>query len=210
MLNNYEEEEEGGHKTYQDIQDGMQITMGGMISAYKKLKTRSGSFMAFVTVEDLYGSIECVCFPKIYEKIRNFLESDRVVSLSGKISIEDDKAPAIIVEKMTEFTLDEGENEKTAVNVSVAPSIGREEPPAAKPQPKEKADSEKTLWLNVTHLEEEDIEELLDTLSFYTGETEVVFVQGKKKMRCTQKVAPNKALMAELASFLPESCIKLL
>ena len=206
MLNEYTEEEEGV-KQYTEIQDGQQITMGGMIGAFKKLKTRSGSFMAFVTVEDLYGSIECVCFPKIYDKIRGFLEPDRVVSLSGKISIEEDKAPVIIVDKMTEFTLDE--DEKPAVNAPIAPPMsGREEPTLPKPQ--QKADSEKTLWLNVTDLEEEDVEELLDTLSFYTGETEVVFVQGKKKMRCTQKVAPNKALMAELASFLPESCIKLL
>ena len=81
--------------------------MGGMIAGFKKLKTRSGSFMAFVTVEDLYGTVECVCFPKVYDKIRAFLAEDVVVSLSGKISIDDEKAPVIIVEKMSEFSLDE-------------------------------------------------------------------------------------------------------
>ena len=55
-----------------------------------------------------------------------------------------------------------------------------------------------------------DVDELLETLSYYAGETEVIFVQNGKKMRCTQKVAPNKALMAELVTFLPENCIKLL
>jgi hypothetical protein len=59
-------------------------------------------------------------------------------------------------------------------------------------------------------MDEEDVEELLETLSFYVGETEVFFVQNGKKMRCTQKVSLNKALMAELVSFLPENCIKLL
>jgi DNA polymerase-3 subunit alpha len=91
MLNNYLEDEETGVKTYADVADGQQISMGGMISTFKKLKTRTGSFMAFVTVEDLYGSIECVCFPKIYDKIRGFLLADKVVSLSGKISIEEEK-----------------------------------------------------------------------------------------------------------------------
>ncbi len=195
MLNEYVEEEEGVRQ-YTEISDGQQITMGGMIGAFKKLKTRSGSFMAFVTVEDLYGSIECVCFPKIYDKMRDFLEADKVVSLSGKISIEEDKAPVIIVDKITEFSLDESKPAPKA--------------PTAYQPPERKQEQPKRLWLNVSDLEEEDIEELLDTLSFYAGETEVYFVREGKKMRCSQKVSPNRALMAELASFLAENCIKLL
>ena len=203
MLNAYTEEEDGA-KTYTEISDGMPITMGGMISAFKKLKTRTGSFMAFVTVEDLYGSIECVCFPKVYEKMRTFLEADKVVSVSGKISIDAEKAPVIIADKITEFSIDEPQ-------ISTQPAhaaIGEEQARPA-PQPKEKPDSEKTLWLNVTGMEEADIEELMETLTFYAGETTVIFVQDGKKMRCTEKVTPNRALMAELSSFLPASCIKL-
>ena len=207
MLNEYSEEEEG-IKQYTEIQDGQQITMGGMIGAYKKLKTRSGSFMAFVTVEDLFGSIECVCFPKIYDRIRSFLETDRVVSLSGKISIEQDKAPVIIVDKMWEFTLDEETSEPApqTTQVYTAPLKQGEENATA---PLKKAEGKKTLWLNVTGMEEADVDELLETLSFYGGETEVFVVQGGKKMRCSERVVLSKALMAELHSFLPESCIKI-
>ena len=64
--------------------------------------------------------------------------------------------------------------------------------------------------MNVAPLEEEDLEELLETLTFYEGETVVYFVKNGKKMLCTQKVSLNKALIAELASFLPEYCIKIL
>lgn len=156
--------------------------------------------MAFVTVEDLYGTIECVCFPKVYDRIRSFLAIDKPVSLSGKMSIEPEKAPAIIVDKMTEFSL-EGENENKKQS---------EERTFKKAPAQEKSDSEKRLWLNVSDLEEADREELLDTLIYYKGETEVVFVANGKKMLCSQKVTPNRALMAELASFLPENCIKLL
>ena len=200
MLSEYEEDEETGRKTYHDIKDGLQVTMGGMISAYKKLKTRSGSFMAFVTVEDLYGSIECVCFPKIYERMRNFLVEDKVVQLSGKISIEDEKPPVIIVDKIFEFDVEE----KTKPAVQNEVTATRAAQPVA-----EKTDAEKRLWLNVTDLEEADVEELLETLTFYAGETEVYFVTGRTKSRCSQKVSPNKALMAELSSFLPSTCIKL-
>ena len=206
QLNEYKENEETGEKIYTEIQDGQQVTMGGMISAYKKLKTRTGSFMAFVTIEDLYGSIECVCFPKIYERIRNFMVEDKVVSLSGKISIEQDKAPVIIVDKMSEFNLDEIEGKAgNAPSPNATKLNARSEVSATVKQ----IEKPKKLWLNVSALEDEDIEELLETLIFYVGETEVCFVKNGKKMLCSQKVNPNKALMAELASFLSEDCIKL-
>ena len=200
MLNAYTEEEEGGAKTYTEIADGMPVKMGGMISAYKKLKTRTGSFMAFVTVEDLYGSVECVCFPKVYDKIRNFLEADRVVSVSGKMSIDGDKPPAIIVDRMEEFSID------TPMKTTGV----KAEQPVERAVKKEKPDSQKTLWLNVTGLEEADIEELMETLTFYDGETQVIFVQNGKKSLCSQRVTPNRALMAELSGFLDEKAIKLL
>ena len=196
MLNAYTEDEETGVKTYTELSDGMAVTMGGMISAYKKLKTKSGQFMAFVTVEDLYGSVECVCFPKVYERIRPFLESDKVVYLSGKMSIDSEKLPAIIVDKMTEFSLD----------APIAPTKTAE----STPPPQVKPLAEKKLWLNVTNLEDADIEELMETLTFYEGETAVVFVKDGKKMLCSQKVNAGKALMAELLTFLSENQIKLM
>ncbi|PWM00461.1 MAG: DNA polymerase III subunit alpha, partial [Clostridiales bacterium] len=118
MLTEYLEDEETGAKTYTEISDGQQVTMGGMVAATKKLQTRSGSFMAFVTIEDLYGTVECVCFPNVYERIRSFLVVDAVVSLSGKIDINEDKAPTIIVDRMTEFKLDEA---PAAANKAAAP-----------------------------------------------------------------------------------------
>jgi DNA polymerase III alpha subunit len=201
MLNDYTEEEEGGEKTYANIKHDMPVTMGGMISAYKKLKTRTGSFMAFVTVEDMFGSIECVCFPKVYDKIRNFLEPDRVVRVIGKISIDADKAPVIICEKMVEFSTD-GEEQGV-------PRPQAEEQPV-KAERMDKSDKDKKLWLNVSFLEEEDVEELVETLVFYEGDTPVYFVKDGRKMLCSQKVNPGRALMAELAGFLSEDCIKLL
>ena len=210
MLSDYEEDPDTGEKKYAEISDGMQVSMGGMIGAYKKLKTRSGSFMAFITVEDMSGSIECVCFPKIYDKVRNFLEADKVVSLSGRISIEEEKLPVIILDKMDEFVLEEGGNQPQqtpAQGYRQGYHENAQGQPAAPVNTRGK-DTPKCLWLNVSNMDEADIEELLESLSFYAGETQVYFVKDGKKMACSQKVSPNKALMAELASFLPENCIK--
>ena len=214
MLNEYTEDEETGDRTYAEIKDGQPVTMGGMISASKKLATRTGQFMAFVTVEDLYGAVECVCFPKTYEKIKEFMEDDRVVSLSGKISINDGKAPSIIVDRMSEFTL-----ENPIVYTTDSGAGFAAKPAVMKQQTPRSADSSspdvsvpekpKRLWLNIAGMEDADIEELMETLGYYQGETEVVFVKDGKKMLCSEKVNPGRALMAELASFLPENCIKL-
>ena len=198
-LNEFTEDEETGEKTYTEIEDGQPVSMGGMVAAFKKLQTKSGQFMAFVTVEDLYGSVECVCFPKVYDKIKSFLKTDAVVALSGKMSVSADKAPAIIVERMVEFNEDEHSAPKTAQ----ATSSGTQPAKAAE------SDKPKRLWLNITGMEEADVDELMETLTFYEGETEVVCVQGREKFRCTQKVCVNRALMAELSTFLSENCIKL-
>ncbi|MBR2903367.1 MAG: hypothetical protein IKC37_01855, partial [Clostridia bacterium] len=192
-LGEYEEEEDGT-RVYTGISDGQAVSMGGMVADFKKLQTRGGAFMAFVTVEDMYGSIECVCFPKVYDKIRGFLEKDKVVSLKGKISISADKAPAIIVERMDEFNVEERTTDEKAEE---------------KQTQTVKAKRKERLWLNVTGMAEEDKDELLETLTFYEGDTEVVFVENGRKMSCSQKVNPSRALMAELASFLEEKCIKL-
>ena len=206
----YEEDEETGEKKYTEIESGQQVTMGGMISTYKKLQTKSGSSMAFVTVEDMYGTVECVCFPKTYDKIRGFLQADKVVSLSGKIDISEEKAPVIIVDKMTEFVPPE---EKTAETVKPAAN-GQGNPAggAGRARMEEKDDDEKTLWLNVTGLDKLDLDELTDTLTFYAGNTSVIFVDTQKRAKymCSQKVALSRALFAELATCLTEDKIKLL
>ena len=218
MLNEYAEDEETGDRTYADIRDEQPVTMGGMISAFKKLQTRSGQFMAFITVEDMYGSVECVCFPKVYDKVKDFMEADRVVSLSGKISINDDKAPSIIVDRMTEFTLENPVVYTSERSSSYAPRGNADGAHAKEPAPQRRAEPTPSvekpqkptrLWLNISGLEDADVDELMDAFKYYPGDTEVVFVRDGKKLLCSERVNPGKPLMAELASFLPADCIKL-
>ena len=217
----YEEDEDTGERKYTEIASGQSATMGGMISAYKKLQTKSGLFMAFVTVEDLYGTVECVCFPKVYDKIKSFLAEDRVVTLSGKIDISDEKPPVIIVDRMNEFTPPEEKSPSAANSVSgnnggnnTAGGAGGGTGNAVQggAYAEEKDDSEKTLWLNITGLDERDLGELTDTLAFYQGNTSVIFVDKIKRAKymCSQKVSISRALYAELSTCLSEDKIKLL
>ena len=102
---------------------------------------------------------------------------------------------------MTEFKIEEASVSASAKARETAPS----------PERKQEENKNKRLWLNVTGMAEEDIEELMETLCFYQGETPVCFVDKEKGTRsmCSERVSVSRALMAELSSFLPDDCIKL-
>ena len=79
-------EDEDGTKTYSRITDGMRITMAGIVGSYRRTTTkRTGASMAFLSIEDVYGSLECVCFPAIYEKVKAFIGNDKIIKRSGKL-----------------------------------------------------------------------------------------------------------------------------
>ena len=75
--------------------------MGGIVVEKKVKATRKGDMMAFVTLEDFYGSTEALVFPKVYEKYRHLLEPDSLVLLHGRLSIREDEDPRLIPETVT-------------------------------------------------------------------------------------------------------------
>jgi len=78
--------------------DGMRATMGGIVVEKKVKATRKGDMMAFVTLEDFYGSTEALIFPRTYEKYRQLLEPDSLILMHGRLSIREDEDPRIIPE----------------------------------------------------------------------------------------------------------------
>ncbi len=82
-----------------EVNNGTRIKIGGLISSIKKIFTkRSNEEMAFVSLEDHLGvSIECVVFPKIFEKSKSYLVKDAIVIMEGKLDFKEE-LPVIIVE----------------------------------------------------------------------------------------------------------------
>lgn len=79
--------------------------IGGMISSVKTvLSKKSNKFMAFATLEDLYGKIEVIVFPQCYEKYKESLKPDKKVILSGTVSVEDDGDAKFICDKVDLIT----------------------------------------------------------------------------------------------------------
>jgi DNA polymerase-3 subunit alpha len=81
--------------------DGRFVDMGGILTEVKNKTTKKGDMMAFVTLEDMAGQIECLVFPRILEKYYPLLQEDAAVVISGKISVREEEAPKLLVERVT-------------------------------------------------------------------------------------------------------------
>ncbi len=90
-------------ESFPKVKDGERVVIGGMITAKTVKTTRSQSLMAFITVEDLYGTVEVIVFPRDYEKFRGMLEEDRKVFIQGRATVEEDKPAKLICSQMIPF-----------------------------------------------------------------------------------------------------------
>lgn len=85
------------------IQDGRQVTVGGIITEKKVKYTKEDKAMAFITLEDLIGSIEVIVFPNSYEKNARLLVEDKKVFITGRVSLEEDRDGKLICQKIEGF-----------------------------------------------------------------------------------------------------------
>ena len=90
---------------YTKVRDGAREIIGGIIVEKTVKHTKTNQMMAFLTVEDLFGTVEVVVFPRDYEKYRQYLEEDNKIFVKGRVSEEDDKASKLICEKILPFGL---------------------------------------------------------------------------------------------------------
>ena len=81
-------------KTYMKLHD-REVIMGGMVIAKRIMTTKRNEIMAFITLEDLYGTIEVVVFPQTLKKFNILLNDDSIILIKGAISIDDDEAKLI-------------------------------------------------------------------------------------------------------------------
>ena len=85
------------------VRDGQQVIVGGMITEKTIKYTKTNKVMAFLTLEDLLGTVEVVIFPRDYEKNVKLMEIDEKVFIKGRVSVEEEKASKIICERIYSF-----------------------------------------------------------------------------------------------------------
>ena len=85
------------------VRDGQQVIVGGMITEKTIKYTKTNKVMAFLTLEDLLGTVEIVVFPRDYEKNVRLMEIDEKVFIKGRVSVEEERASKLICESMYSF-----------------------------------------------------------------------------------------------------------
>ena len=95
----YDEETQGVR-----VKDGAKAVIGGLIAGKTIKYTKDNKIMAFLTIEDLVGTVEVIVFPKTYEQSASFLTEDAKVFVQGRVSVEEDKDGKLICEKIVPFT----------------------------------------------------------------------------------------------------------
>lgn len=93
------DEETGEVKVY----DGSYVTVGGMVTSRTVKTTRNNTMMAFITLEDLVGTVEIIIFPRDYEKYKFLLQDDSKVFVQGKVTVEEEKPAKLICSKVIPF-----------------------------------------------------------------------------------------------------------
>lgn len=173
--------------------DGATVRLVCIVTKNKTQITKSNQMMAFVTVEDRFGTAELIVFPKILSECSHSLYVGSVVEVIGKLNFKEDEEPRIICEKVT--ALPSAESLKGYVeqkNTSIPDKKGFT-PNVTK---------EQKLYLRVPDLECEKYLKVKNLLELFAGDTQVVFYLSdtKKKMLAPRSlwVKMNDTLYKEL------------
>ena len=86
------------------VKDGMKVVIGGLVAGKVVKITRSNQLMAFITLEDLMGSVEVIVFPKNYEADRDVLTEDSKIFIKGRVSLGDEPVGKLVCEKVIPFS----------------------------------------------------------------------------------------------------------
>lgn len=94
----------------ENVKDNQKVILGGIINTVTLKFTKTNKQMAFLTLEDIYGTIEVILFPEVFHKYSKYLQEDNVVLIEGKASISEDQKPKIICTNIKLYEMLENTN----------------------------------------------------------------------------------------------------
>ena len=83
--------------------DRKMVLIGGIVSQKKNFITKNNSMMAFLTIEDLFGSLECIVFPTTFEKYSSLIEEDSIILIKGRLSTSEDEEAKLLCETIMDL-----------------------------------------------------------------------------------------------------------
>ncbi|MBQ8357181.1 MAG: DNA polymerase III subunit alpha [Clostridia bacterium] len=154
------------------LADRARVTVAGIVTALTGKTTKKEERMAFFTLEDRCGEIECLAFPNIYARFSHFLHTDAVLRVEGNLSVREEERPKILVSALEPLLDDhapprvmpEAEARKN-VSQPIRPAVKRSEPTTALPQ----IANARILYLRVPSLEDKKWKKALNILEIFDG-----------------------------------------
>lgn len=85
------------------LKDQQIVVVGGMITGFRTMITKKNQIMAFVVLEDLFGTVEIVIFPHVYEKYKHILNEDEKIFIKGRVDAAEDRAGKVLAQDIFRF-----------------------------------------------------------------------------------------------------------
>ncbi|MCL2873434.1 MAG: DNA polymerase III subunit alpha [Defluviitaleaceae bacterium] len=182
------------------FKDGDNVCIGGIIATKSVKYTKDNKPMAFLGLEDLYGTTEIIVFPKTYESFGNRLQTDGVIAVKGRVTLKDEEDAKVIAGEIIFHGEEESTNYKPQSNTYTPPV--QEEPV-----------SNQKLWLKVSRGSVASVSDITKILSGRIGRVPVIvyFEETKEKQLVDEQywITPSQPLMFELENFLGEDAVVL-
>ncbi len=99
-VNSSDLKEIGENNGVEGLRDGQRITIPGIVIKKQDKTTKNNNLMAFLTLEDMFGTIEVIVFPGVYDRCIQYLFEDNIVIVVGKINLKEEEEPKIIAENI--------------------------------------------------------------------------------------------------------------
>ena len=149
------------------FKDRQTVTVAGIVTSRQNKQTRKSEPMAFVTIEDKYGEIELLIFPKVLSECSYMLSLDMPIAATGEISAAEDETPKILVKQVT------------LLSESFAP--GSEKPRAEESKKAPSSSSPRKIYLRVDNIGCDAYSRANALISIFPGDTPVIFYDDSKK-----------------------------
>lgn len=172
--------------------DGKQVKYAGIITSVKKKYTKNNTIMAFVIVEDLYGSTEIIVFDSCYNRSSGVLLEDNIVLVDGRLSIREEDDVKIIANSITDF-------ETVAKQAQETETVMKQE------------QRPKVLILDIQNASEEQKSRLRGAIRFFMGDRNniAVKVQDKEGLKPCGAIYLNEEILKEFKEILGEENVKI-
>jgi DNA polymerase-3 subunit alpha len=168
--------------------DGAWVTVGGIVVACKKIRTKSGSQMMFATLDDVEGQVEMLVFKADQAESAEIIQPDAIVLVRGRLDHKDRGETKLVVQEAQRFEPDEAEIAKAA---KLAPAAATPVGPFEVP-------------IDLARWSDELCDELKAIFEHHKGDTEVFLLVGDRRFKVGEgyRIKPSGMLRSELDHLL--------